>query len=327
MNFQELGLTLQREREAKGLTIEAVMEATKISRINLIALESGDSSTLPHPVYTKGFIRSYARLLGLDSDELSMVVDREYQDEEIEVEDVSYDVSPSAVRAFHDMDAPAKRKKRSVWPSILIFIALALAGVLVVLNLNTGEDKPAPATPPAAEQQADPAEQQADPAEQSAEEPPPVPSGEQVPADETPEPSPEAEATAPASDPAPVPAPDPVPEPAVQPEADDTAAEQPVAAASEAEDDQAQEGIHYDHVLIIRATTDKGCWIGLWKGDEPNMARDFVLKKGEPLRLMFNNPRRIRIGNVAGVEVTYNGKPYPLEKNKSNIQTLVFGAD
>lgn len=81
----------------------------------------------------------------------------------------------------------------------------------------------------------------------------------------------------------------------------------------------------YDHVLIIRAISDKGCWIGVWRGNETAMARDFVLKQGEPLRLMFNNPRRIRIGNASGVSVTYNGKPYSLDAAKGNIQTLKFG--
>lgn len=336
MNFQELGLTLQREREARGLTIEAVMEATKISRINLVALENGDSSTLPHPVYTKGFIRSYARLLGLDADELSMVVDREYQTDDHDVETVAYDVSPAAGKAFQEGEAPAKRKKkRSVWPSILVFVALAVAGVVLVLNLNKGANTPgqdaAPATEQAApaEEQPAPAGEQAVPAEQPAEQPVEEEAGQPV---ETPAVSPSEEA-APAGQAA-------VPEvEAAQPEA---GAEEPAQAAQpEADDDAIAQGdveseagagnevngIHYDHVLIIRATTDKGCWIGLWKGDEANMARDFVLKKGEPLRLMFNNPRRIRIGNVAGVEVTYNGAPYPLEKNKTNIQTLVFGAE
>ena len=318
MNFQELGLTLQREREARGLTIEAVMEATKISRINLVALESGDRSTLPHPVYTKGFIRSYARLLGLDADELSMVVDREYLAEDKDVEEVSYDVSPTAGKAFQDADAPVKRKKRSVWPSILIFIALAAAGVVLVLNLNKGGDTPEPDPAPAVEEQAAPA---AEPAEEPATS---VAPEETAPAVDAQEPAPETEV--PAAEPAEV---QPAEQPAVQPDVVDDEAGQPavVEDEDEAAQDDGQNGIRYDHVLIIRATTDKGCWIGLWKGDDPNMARDFVLKKGEPLRLMFNNPRRIRIGNVAGVEVTYNGAPYPLEESKSNIQTLVFGAD
>ena len=308
MNFQELGLTLQREREAKGLTIEAVMEATKISRINLLALESGDRSTLPHPVYTKGFIRSYARLLGLDADELTMVVDREYQSEEQEVDEISYDVSPAAGKAFQDSDVSVKRKKRSVWPSILIFLALAVAGVVLVLNLNKNADKPVSVSEPTTEQAASPVAQPADESPAVA-----TSDGENGPIAEGQDSVSEVEVTS----------------SGVQPDDEDNMAVQP-AVIDDVESDvlqDGQEGVHYDHVLVIRATTDKGCWIGLWKGDESNMARDFVLKKGEPLRLMFNNPRRIRIGNVSGVEVTYNGEPYPLEQNKSNIQTLVFGAD
>lgn len=319
MNFQELGLTLQREREAKGLTIEAVMEATKISRINLVALESGDRSTLPHPVYTKGFIKSYARLLGLDPDELSMVVDREYQSEAAEVEEVSYDVSPAAEKAFQETDAPVKRK-RSAWPSIFVFLAVAVAVVLLVLNLNKSGDKPTLDVVPdkAVEQQAAPTEQAVEPQVTPAEQP-----DEAVDAVPVEEPALDTEAKEPVSE-------SKSPPPAVESDSGAAAPESPlvedeaVEANPQAEE---QEGIQYAHVLIIRATTDKGCWVGLWKGDETKMARDFVLKKGEPLRLMFNNPRRIRIGNVAGVVVTYNGKPYQLKDNKSNIQTLVFGAN
>lgn len=313
MDFQELGLTLQREREARGLTIEAVMEATKISRINLVALEKGDRSSLPHPVYTKGFIKSYARLLGLDADELSMIVDREYQSETPEIEEVSYDVSPAAEKAFQEMDTPKKRK-RPVWPSILVFLAVAVAVVLLVLNLNKTGDTPTPPVKPAqvSEQPAapveEPVESQAEPVQDVA------PMEEAAPDVADQEPVSESEAPALAE----------------QPGLEAVVPEKPLAEDTETVDSTTQtseeEGVRYAHVLIIRATTDKGCWVGLWKGDEANMARDFVLKKGEPLRLMFNNPRRIRIGNVAGVEVTYNGEPYPLEDNKSNIQTLVFGA-
>lgn len=324
MNFQELGLTLQQEREAKGLTIEAVMEATKISRINLVALENGDRSSLPHPVYTKGFVKSYARLLGLDSDEFIMVVDREYQSEEPEVEDVAYDVSPAAEKAFQEADAPAT-KKRSVWPSILLVVGLGCAILLVVLALNKDDNgtesvqpeqaqvseqaetpEPEPVATEEAQPEAAPVEEEAQPEQATEEEaaapetPAAVPeAAESV---EPVEPAPEAATAQPAPEPAPV-----------------------VSETTDAAQADEQEQPQYAHVLIIRATTDKGCWIGVWRGEEANMARDFVLKKGEPLRLMFNNPRRIRIGNVAGVEVLYNGKPYPLADNKSNIQTLFFG--
>jgi cytoskeleton protein RodZ len=328
MTFQELGEILKNEREAKGLTVKAVMEATKISRVIILALESGDRSALPHPVYTKGFVKSYARLLGLDPDELSMVVDREYQMEPPEAGDVSYDVAPNAEKAFQDNDMGSVRRRRSVWPTILIVLALAGAAVILVLNLNKAK-LPEVSTPAPAEQSVQPAEP--GPAAPEAVAPETAPAADQV----APEAAPAEEQggmeetdQAPAAEPAPA-----APAPAeAEPAQEQAVAPAPAPAPAEAVDEEAaitQEGApaepKYDHVVIIRATTDKGCWIGVWRGEETKMARDFVLRKGEPLRLMFNSPRRIRIGNVSGVTVTYNGKPYALDGAKGNIQTLTFG--
>ena len=268
MNFQELGLILQRERETKGLSIKAVMEATKISRINLVALESGDRASLPHPVYTKGFVKSYARLLKLDADELAMVVDREYQVDEQETGGVSYDVSPHAEKAFQEADAPAK-SKRSVWPSILIVIVLACAVLVLVLNLNKGGVQVAPSVP-SVETVKEPAQPAELPAELPADQP------EELPAPEAAQPG------------QPVPADTPAPaEPAIQ-LAPAPAPATPEMVEDEATDSQvaSPEAAKFAHVLIIRATSDKGCWIGVWRGDETDMARDFVLTKGEPLRLV-----------------------------------------
>jgi len=336
MTFQELGETLQREREARGLTVKAVMDATKISRVVILALESGDRSALPHPVYIKGFIKSYARLLELDPDELCMVVDREYQLEQPSAGDISYDVEPNAEKAFQDNDAPVGRRRRSIWPTILILLSLAGAAGILMFNLNKNEtpDVPAPATAPAGEAVQPVAPEGIAP---DAVAPGIAPSEEQGAPAVEPEPgqdgtgeaeqSPAVESAAAPAESAPVPA---------GAESVSDASSQGVtstaSAAAEVPDEDAaitQESApaepRYEHVLIIRATTDKGCWIGVWRGDEGRMNRDFVLRKGEPLRLMFNSPRRIRIGNVAGVTVTYNGQPYSLDASKGNIQTITFG--
>lgn len=77
MNLQELGALLKRERERRGMSLRDVMDTTKISRRNLSALEEGQVNLLPHPVYLKGYIKNYARLLGLDADRLTCVVDQQ----------------------------------------------------------------------------------------------------------------------------------------------------------------------------------------------------------------------------------------------------------
>ena len=53
------------------------MEATKISRRNLNALENGEVGLLPHPVYLKGYVRNYAHLVGLEADTLVAVVEQQ----------------------------------------------------------------------------------------------------------------------------------------------------------------------------------------------------------------------------------------------------------
>jgi cytoskeleton protein RodZ len=74
MDLRELGEKLREERERQGLTIETVVERTKISRRNLQAIEDGRQEDLPHPVYSKGFIRNYARLLNIDDKEVDKVL-------------------------------------------------------------------------------------------------------------------------------------------------------------------------------------------------------------------------------------------------------------
>ena len=66
MTLSELGQKLKQEREAQGITLEQIQQKIKISVHILKAIEEGDTSLLPHPVYAKGFVQNYARNLGLD---------------------------------------------------------------------------------------------------------------------------------------------------------------------------------------------------------------------------------------------------------------------
>ena len=78
MNLQELGTVFRQEREKRGLTIEDVVQRTKISRRNVLAIEAGRKEDLPHPVYAKGFVKNYARLLNLDPEQFAAALSQEY---------------------------------------------------------------------------------------------------------------------------------------------------------------------------------------------------------------------------------------------------------
>jgi cytoskeletal protein RodZ len=61
---------LKSTREAKGLTLEIVHEATKIPMDALKSIEEGYSSRILSPFYYRGFIKIYAEFLGLDIAEM-----------------------------------------------------------------------------------------------------------------------------------------------------------------------------------------------------------------------------------------------------------------
>ncbi len=61
---------LKSTREAKGLTLEIVHEATKIPMDSLRAIEEGYSVRILSPFYYRGFIKIYAEFLGLDVGEM-----------------------------------------------------------------------------------------------------------------------------------------------------------------------------------------------------------------------------------------------------------------
>lgn len=64
-----VGEFFKQVREAKGLTLEEVASKTRIHPEFLKALEEGNFAKLPDQVFAKGFVRAYARSLGMDEED------------------------------------------------------------------------------------------------------------------------------------------------------------------------------------------------------------------------------------------------------------------
>lgn len=62
-----LGERLKKVREEAGTSLDEAAEATQIQRSYLVALEEGDYSELPGPVYIESFLRKYAEYLKVSS--------------------------------------------------------------------------------------------------------------------------------------------------------------------------------------------------------------------------------------------------------------------
>lgn len=64
-----LGVWLRQSREARKLDLEDVVRTLRIRRRYLQALELGDYEALPGPIQARGFLRNYARYLGLPTED------------------------------------------------------------------------------------------------------------------------------------------------------------------------------------------------------------------------------------------------------------------
>ena len=60
------GAELRRMREARGLSLRHIAAVTKIGVRFLEYIEEDRFAFLPAPVYLRGFLQEYARLVGID---------------------------------------------------------------------------------------------------------------------------------------------------------------------------------------------------------------------------------------------------------------------
>jgi cytoskeleton protein RodZ len=104
--METVGEFFKQVRETKGLTIDEVASKTRIHPDFLRALEEGNYSKLPDQVFAKGFVRSYARSLGLDEDDAmrrfvesaGMFYDKQVQLERLRLQQVEDDRRKKANR-------------------------------------------------------------------------------------------------------------------------------------------------------------------------------------------------------------------------------------
>lgn len=64
--MESLGRYLRDNREAKGVTLEHIADATKIPRSSLEYLENDQYEFLPADVFVRGFIRNYCKTIEIE---------------------------------------------------------------------------------------------------------------------------------------------------------------------------------------------------------------------------------------------------------------------
>jgi cytoskeleton protein RodZ len=128
-----VGPILKQTRERGGIELATVEEETKIRAKYLRALEDEDWDVLPGPAYTRGFIRAYAELLGLDSE---VLVD-EYRRRHEQPPTERYELPEPLLGGRSARERVASPTARY---AVLGSLAAAAAVVLLVLGVTAGSD-------------------------------------------------------------------------------------------------------------------------------------------------------------------------------------------
>ena len=121
-----IGEQLRLTREERGIPLREISDETRISIHYLEAIESNDYKRLPGGIYTRSFVKAYARCVGYDEKEASEGYTRYLRDQGEPGDDVA--TTPYHSKVY--TDAPATRS-----PILTVILAILILGVLTLAAL------------------------------------------------------------------------------------------------------------------------------------------------------------------------------------------------
>jgi cytoskeleton protein RodZ len=344
----QFGEKFRKERDKRGLTLDDVSNVTKISSRMLQAIEEEHFDQLPGGVFNKGFIRAYAKHLGLNDQEAvteyldclrqaqiaaqaswqppvreesaarrSFPAARSEKSEPATTQTVQTEELPELQlpRAEHVRKPPKLygRQPSSLLPRGII-AASALVIVLLVLlwHRHPRNSQPEASSPPATSSAAQPATNAANPASAGQSQAPiPQKGSAQTPAT-TAQPSPNTASPS-------------TPNPVAQSAATTAATAEKPPASDKTDTDvtrviPAKPKADLPLNLVIRASENS--WVSV-SADGQTVSKETLIA---PANTSVRATREVvvRVGNAAGISFMFNGKEIPPQGNESEVKILVF---
>jgi cytoskeletal protein RodZ len=274
--MEPLGEYLKQAREKKRLSLEQIASQTRIQEHHLQALESEDFANLPAKVFAKGFVRSYAKALGLDEEEALQCF--------LETSGAFYDQSQPEESQTHVQVKLESPPRQSINWSLVVAALVVIAAIAVWYGLPKQQETPIALSEPEISSPVETTETTQEPI-------PPLPDPQESLAPVTPVDSVPTSPSSPISVPA-----SPVPKPIIPPPAEPITPASPPPPAVEKTADGS-------HTLEIEAT--QLTWVVV-KSDKqaPNEA---LLQPGQRKTWKANKQFLITLGNAAGVVIRLNG--------------------
>lgn len=116
-----IGAYLKRERELRQVSLEELVQSTRVPLKMLQHIESDRFDELPGDVFARGFVRSYARALGLDAADVLAKFDRKI--------DLTAPPPPLST-----VEAPERNRSFGIAIALVILVLLFTLALSIVLN-------------------------------------------------------------------------------------------------------------------------------------------------------------------------------------------------
>jgi len=154
--MSDLGNRLKQAREARGVSLNEIATATKISPVALEALERNDYSRLPGGIFSRSFVRAYALAVGLDPEATVNEFLVELNKSEREAERIARSRRPEISKDDREF---LERQRRAVrlLRLVLLVVAIVALSVLVYQGWTWWQGRKAPAAGARSSQHAAPA--------------------------------------------------------------------------------------------------------------------------------------------------------------------------
>ena len=134
---QELGALLKAKRTEKNIAIGEVAERLKFSAKQIESLESGDYKGLPEPIFVKGFIKTYGRFLGLDTDQVTSLLNEVFPSQ------VSAAPATTATENQTSLNFQDQKKSKSFpkWLPLVVVAAVVVGAVYLWQSKSTEQNR------------------------------------------------------------------------------------------------------------------------------------------------------------------------------------------
>lgn len=167
---ERVGEQLRLGRERLGLNVSAIADEQHLRPAVIQAIESGEYSKIDSELFLKGYVRAYARQVGLDADTVIADLDRELEPVRQQRE-LDHEANPLV---FIERN---KRRKQHLAKLLVVVVVISVAAYLIAAYLAERDMNSDPASAPGTENTAEPLASQDNPA----------PSVRREPGDELPE--------------------------------------------------------------------------------------------------------------------------------------------